>query len=74
MLIIPLALTCQAIDHRRCYEGYLVKGCLDVRWEIPVCIACCYSDVSGWADSPFNKFASQSGWMVRNGSVSATGG
>ncbi|MCR9296154.1 MAG: hypothetical protein NXI32_25855, partial [bacterium] len=27
----------------RCYVGELVKGVFRDRWEIPSCIACCYS-------------------------------
>ena len=52
----------------------MVKGCFGFRWEIPICIASCYSVALVIADGPGNKFALQSGWMVSNGSVSATGG
>ena len=45
----------------RCYVGDPVKGGFGVRWEIPFCIASCYSVVTGLAARPVNKFALQSG-------------
>ena len=52
---------CPMVESPRCYVGELIKGVFRDRWEIPSCIACCYSIVPVFAGRSGNKFALQSG-------------